>query len=286
MMYRVSRRQLLNGNSILKTLQNHGRLFSILCCLVIISTTFAQQDDSTTAPKKDWVKSVWDRRHSWPDRIWEDSVYTFTEPNNIWLLSMAGAASIVMHNSGADDDIQTSVEEHRAIDGFFSESLNTIGNPGTHFAATGLWYALAVQNGDFKNQERSWTMMTALAINGMVTVGLKAARDNDTPNGDKWAWPSGHTSSSFTVAAVLDEFYGPEVGIPAYIGATFVAYRMVEEGDHWMSDAVFGAALGWAVGHSVAGRYMDMEIAGFELIPMQPTITGEPTAGLALMKQF
>ena len=66
----------------------------------------------------------------------------------------------------------------------------------------------------------------------------------------------------------------------------FTITGMVEEGDHWMSDAVFGAALGWAVGHSVAGRYMDMEIAGFELMPMTPTLTNEPVAGLALMKQF
>jgi hypothetical protein len=286
MTFRASRLQQLSGNSILKILRYHGRLFNTFCCLIIISTAFARQEDSSNPPKKDWVKSLWNERHTWPDRLWEDSVDTFTEPNNIWLLSLAGAASIVMHNSGADDDIQTSVEEHRAIDGFFSESLNAVGNPGTHFAATGLWYALSVQNNDTLNEERAWTMMTALAINGVVTVGLKAARDNTTPNDDKWAWPSGHTSSSFTVAAVLDEYYGPKVGIPAYVGATFVAYRMVEEGDHWMSDAVFGAALGWAVGHSVAGKHMDMEIAGFELMPMPPTITGEPTVGLSLVKQF
>ncbi len=267
--------------------------FAIFCCVILTSVAFAQQSpdlttggNTTQPPKRDWVKSLWNERHTWPDRLWEDSVDTFTEPNNIWLLSMAGAASIVMHNSGADDDIQRSIEEHRAIDGFFSESLNAVGNPGTHFAATGLWYALSVQNNDTLNEERAWTMMTALAINGVVTVGLKAARNNENPNGDSWAWPSGHTSSSFTVAAVLDEYYGPKVGIPAYVGATFVAYRMVEEGDHWMSDAVFGAALGWAVGHSVAGKHMDMEIAGFDIVPMPPTTLGEPTVGLSLVKQF
>lgn len=268
-------------------MQNHGRLFKAFCCLIIISAAFARQEELSNPPKRDWVKSLWEeRRHTWPDRLWEDSVYTFTEPNNIWLLSFAGAASIVMHNTKADDKIQDSVEDNRIIDGFFSESLNVVGGPAAHFAATGLWYALSVQNNDTINEERAWTMMTALTINGLVTVGLKAARGNDTPNGDKWAWPSGHTSSSFTVAAVLDEFYGPKVGIPAYIGATFVAYRMVEEGDHWMSDAVFGAALGWAVGHSVAGKHMDMEIAGFKLVPMPPTTLGEPTVGLSLVKQF
>ena len=181
----------------MKTLRNHGRLFSILCCLVIISTAFAQQSsglqkegDSPNPPKKDWVKSLWNRRHTWPDRLWEDSVDTFTEPNTIWLLSLAGAASIAMHNTSADDKIQDSVEDNRIIDGFFSETLNAVGNPGTHFAATGLWYALAAQNNDTLNEERAWTMMTALAINSTVTVGLKAARNNENPNDDRWAWPS------------------------------------------------------------------------------------------------
>lgn len=259
----------------------------IICFAILTSFVFAQQGgDINEPPKRDWVKSVWNQRHTWPDRLWEDSVDTFTQPNNIWLLSVAGAASIVMNNTDADTDIQHQVEEHRIIDGFGSEMLNVVGSPGTHFAVTGLWYALAVQNNDTLNEDRAWTMMTALTINGLVTVGLKAARGNENPNGDKWAWPSGHTSSSFTVASVLDEFYGPKVGIPAYIGATFVAYRMVEEGDHWASDVVFGAALGWAVGHSVAGKHMDMEVAGFDIVPMPPTMTGESTAGFALVKQF
>ena len=58
---------------------------------------------------------------------------------------------------------------------------------------------------------------------------------------------------------------------------------MVEEGDHWASDAISGAAaLGWAVGHLVASKHMDLEIAGFE----PPTTSGEPTTGLSLVKQF
>jgi len=218
--------------------------------------------------------------------LWEDSKTTFAEPNNLWLLGMAGAASIVMHNNGADDDIADSVENHRAVDGFLNESLDIVGYPPAHFAVAGLWYALSVDANDRLSEERAWTMLSALSINSLVTVGLKAARDNTNPNGDKWAWPSGHTSSSFCVAAVLDEFYGPKIGIPAYVLASFVGYRMIEEGDHWASDVVFGAALGWAVGHSVAGRHMDLEVAGFNLMPMPPTQTGESTAGISFVKQF
>ena len=128
-------------------------------------------------------------------------------------------------------------------------------------------------------------MTTALAITGLTTVGLKAIRDNETPNGREWAWPSGHTASSFTVASVLDEFYGPKVGIPAYVLASLVGYRMMDTGDHWASDVVFGATLGYVVGHTVAGKHNELEIAGFKVLPYTGNTKGT-AIGISLVKQF
>jgi membrane-associated phospholipid phosphatase len=128
-------------------------------------------------------------------------------------------------------------------------------------------------------------MITALSITGITTMGLKAVVDNETPNDKSWAWPSGHTSSSFTVASVLDEFYGPGVGIPAYLMASTVAWRMMETGDHWGSDVVFGATLGWVVGHTVAGRHKQLEIAGFKLLPYAESMN-EPIMGVSLLRRF
>jgi hypothetical protein len=221
----------------------------------------------------------------WPGRIIEDSNDTFMRKDNLAALLLAGGASIVMHNTDADDDIQEHVEKHPLFRGCADETFDIMGNPGIHFAATSIWYALSAENRDLFNKERAWTMMTALAVNGMVTVGLKAIRNNDTPNGKNWAWPSGHTSSSFTVASVLDEFYGPKVGIPAYVLASLVAYRMVDSGDHWASDVVFGATLGWVVGHTIAGKHKQLEIAGFRVLPYAGNYHS-PAAGISLFKRF
>lgn len=181
---------------------------------------------------------------NWPSRIIEDSKETFLKTDNFYALLMAGGASIAMHQSNADKNLAEHFDRHRTFDGFADESLNIIGSPGTHFAATGLWYIISAENCDDFNKQRAWTMMTALSITGLTTVGLKAIRDDETPNGKNWAWPSGHTASSFTVASVLDEFYGPRVGIPAYILASLVGWRMMDTDDHWGSDVVFGATLG------------------------------------------
>ncbi|MCX5643737.1 MAG: phosphatase PAP2 family protein [Phycisphaerae bacterium] len=115
--------------------------------------------------------------------------------------------------------------------------------------------------------------------------GLKAIVHNDQPDGGPWSRPSGHTSSAVAVASVLHEFYGWKVGLPAYAGAGLVAWRMMDEGDHWAGDVLFGAVLGWVVGHTVAGRHGSAEIAGFELLPYYGNYQ-TPAAGISLARRF
>ena len=201
-------------------------------------------------------------------------------------LLAAGGGSIALHNSGADARMERDIRQNRFLGKTMDDVTYIAGGPPLHFAAAGLWYALAAGNEDPLGQEQAWTMLKALSVNGTLTLGLKLARDNETPNGKSLAWPSGHTSSSFTVAAVLDELYGPEVGIPAYLGAGFVGYRMMESGDHWPSDVLFGAVLGYIVGHHVAGNGTPLEIGGFEVVPWSHTCDGRTVTGIGLSKSF
>ena len=242
---------------------------------------------TTESPKKSeplWLKTAKQDLAKWPDRLWDDTKTTFTRPDNITALLLAGGASVAMHQD-ADEEIADYFDEYHKLHNWKDESLNVIGSPTTHFAANSVWYFLSVQNQDNLNKERAWTMGTALTITVLTTAALKTARNNERPNGKDRAWPSGHTSSSFTVAAVLDEFYGPKVGIPAYAVASLVAYRMMDTGDHWGSDVVFGATLGWVVGHTVAGKHKKLEIAGFKVVPYMP-ITEESAIGIGLVKKF
>lgn len=220
-----------------------------------------------------------------PRRIIEDVKDTFSDTDNITALLLAGGVSIAMHGSGADKKLAENFDNHRVFRDFTDESLNVIGYPWTHLAATGFWYVISSENQDEFNKQRAWTMIKALSITGAVTMSLKAVRSNEAPNGKNWAWPSGHTASSFTVASVLDEFYGPKVGIPAYALASLVAYRMMDTGDHWASDVVFGATLGWVVGHTIAGKHKQLEIAGFKLFPSIAT-SNHPVMGISFVKQF
>lgn len=262
----------------------NGLLFRLVCVVLILAAGCANQTENPSK-KTLLLESAKADLADWPDRFLEGSKDTFLRTDNTTVLLLAGGANIAMHNNDADDNIAGHFERHPTFHGLGDESLNIIGCPVTHLAATGVWYAISAEKQDEFNRQRAWTMVTALSVNGLATAGLKALRHNDTPNGENWAWPSGHTSSSFTVASVLDEFYGPKVGIPAYILASLVGLRMMDTGDHWASDVVFGAALGWVVGHTIAGKHKELEIAGFEVMPYLENAS-EPIVGISFVKQF
>ncbi len=94
-------------------------------------------------------------------------------------------------------------------------------------------------------------LIRAQALNGVITRALKIAVDRERPRGGGHAFPSGHSSASFASAGVLQQHFGWKAGAPAYAVAGFVAWTRVRDRAHWVSDVVFGAALGLASARAV-----------------------------------
>lgn len=67
------------------------------------------------------------------------------------------------------------------------------------------------------------------------------------------SFPSGHTSTAFALASLISSIYKDKiwVGIVSYTIATGVAWSRVYENNHWPSDVLIGAALGFAIGKTV-----------------------------------
>lgn len=64
------------------------------------------------------------------------------------------------------------------------------------------------------------------------------------------SFPSGHTTGAFSVASVLARNYAYNKWIPivSYTLATSVGLSRIWTKDHWASDVLFGALIGWSVG--------------------------------------
>ncbi len=150
----------------------------------------------------------------------------------------------------------------RSVSEFF-ENGNRLGNSqevGTYlghdiFLASGTvaFFFAGRLSGNAEFREMSYSMTQGMILNTIVTVGIKESVNRIRPNGlDGNSFISGHTSSMFTIATVLNEFYGHKVGVPAYAIAIFVGISRLSKNVHFLSDVVSGAAVGYIVGRTVS----------------------------------
>ena len=109
-------------------------------------------------------------------------------------------------------------------------------------------------------------LLRAQIVAGSVTFVIKHAVGRERPDGSSTtSFPSGHTSASFATASVLQRRYGWRAGAPAYAFAAYVAGSRLNEGRHYLSDVIFGAAIGLAAGRTVT---LDIARSRFALGPM------------------
>ena len=197
--------------------------------------------------------------------------------HNGLLLLAGGGASLAVRET-LDDEVSDDTAGHPNRWGRGTDVLGAIGNPAHHLAATAVLYGWSLHTQDDHLHSLSGALFNALVLTDLSTLGLKLVADTGTPNGEDFGWPSGHTASSVAVAAVLDEYYGHGVGLPAYVLAGLVGWARIDDREHELSDVVFGAALGYVIGKSVAGNH-HAELFGMQFTPYAD-YRGTPGIGL------
>ena len=219
-----------------------------------------------------------------PATIWDDTVATAKNPLSLGLLVATAVTGITLSGTNGNDQVERHFTRNSSQLNTFWDTVGDVGgNPGMHFAVAGAMYFTSLARSDIKTYEVSKTLINALAINGLVTLGLKGLVRTESPNGDEFGWPSGHTSSTFTFATVMYEAYGPWVGIPLFAFASYVGYERIDARNHDFSDVISGALIGIAIGHAVAQNHK-MKIFGMDVVPYTDPSRG--AVGVALTKQW
>jgi membrane-associated phospholipid phosphatase len=138
---------------------------------------------------------------------------------------------------------------------------------------------------DGRFRRATFDLAQGFVINSAITAAMKRSVGRQRPDTSNYrSFPSGHTSSFFTVATVLDRHFGSPVGIPATVVATFVAVSRVEDHEHFLSDVVAGGFIGYIVGRTVTGR---LNRIGTGKQPFHVSALAVPRgAGLSLMVSF
>lgn len=170
------------------------------------------------------------------------------------ILGVAGALSVGVHEN--DPAITRSAHASQGLDTLF-ESGAALGSGYAQIGAAFATFAIGHAMHSSSVSVLGADLVRAQLMTAVITQGLKFAVDRARPDGSRYSFPSGHTSASFATASVLQRHYGWKVGIPAYALAAYVGGSRMQENRHYLSDVIFGAAVG-----VVAGRTATINVAG------------------------
>lgn len=98
-------------------------------------------------------------------------------------------------------------------------------------------------------------LLRAQIVSQTFVQATKYAVRRDRPTGECCSFPSGHAASAFAAASVIERHLGYRFSLPAMTIATYVATSRLHDNRHFLSDVVFGSALGTASGWTVVGRH-------------------------------
>ena len=182
---------------------------------------------------------------------------------NIGILGFGGVAALAAHPY--DDSVNARLKGAKGF--FYAGQL--IGNvPGLLTISLGT-YAFGRATDNRTVSHLGMDLLRAEAVSGALTYAIKlSVRRNRPPGGGGkcCSFPSGHSSSTFALASVLWRHLGWKAAVPTYTVATYVALSRLHEDVHFLSDVIFGGAIGIVSGRAVV--FHDRHFYGMQIQPM------------------
>lgn len=178
-----------------------------------------------------------------PRRLGSDTMRLFTTKTPALILAGGGAAALSVHP--ADHQAVNHLSSSPGLKTFLGGGADA--GDGTVQGVTAIAvYAIGYAAGNERTKEVGTSLVEAQIINLFMTQGIKYAVNRERPDGGRYSFPSGHSSATFVTADVLMQQFGLKVGIPAYAGAVYVSVSRLADRQHYLSDVVFGSAIGFA----------------------------------------
>lgn len=183
--------------------------------------------------------------------------------SKVWLYSTPLLIALRLHREDTVNHNQEEIAKNSSLREN-SKYGDYAGRLYTNLAYTGA-FATAGYFADPKYYENAKAMFWASAFSGLTAQALKAIVQEprpkpnyDDPNSkssSKASFPSGHTTSAFTFASVVQQYHGWGWGVPAYAMATLTGWSRMNDNKHYLHDVVFGAILGTTYGIGVSHLY-------------------------------
>ena len=200
----------------------------------------------------------------------------FPRRRSTWvILGIGGALALAVHP--VDDDVTKDLSDSEGAKDFFVAGKYLGGVPVQAGLAAGLFivgrYVMHPDPSGSRTNKVShlgFDLMRGLIVSQALTQAIKVTVRRDRPTGECCAFPSGHASAAFATASILERHFGYRGAWPTWIIAAYVAASRLVDNRHFLSDVMFGSALGVASGWTVVGRHGRSD---YTLVPM-PTYGG------------
>lgn len=169
---------------------------------------------------------------------------------NLSIAAVGGGLAAAVHP--ADRSVNTRLVSRDDV-------VNDLFAPARYFGDTPEQLALSVGTyvfGRVMHQPRvshlGMDLLRAQAVTELLVGPLKLATERARPDGsDHFSFPSSHAALTFAAAAVIERHLGWKKSLLAYVVASYVATSRLRDNRHYLSDVVFGAAVGLLAGRTV-----------------------------------
>jgi hypothetical protein len=167
---------------------------------------------------------------------------------NLYLAAIGGALAAAAHP--ADRNLNAHLQSQ-------SDSVDDLFAPGKYIGDTPEQVAFSLATYAFgrlfdqpKMAHFGMDLVQAQLLSEMLVEPIKFATHRLRPDGsDYHSFPSGHAAVTFATATVIERHLGWRKSVLAYVIASYVASTRLHDNKHYLSDVIFGAAVG-----SIAGR--------------------------------
>jgi membrane-associated phospholipid phosphatase len=172
------------------------------------------------------------------------SLSSFGQNKSWYFVAGLTGASALLYND-------FSKEKQRAFHDEYFTGFNTSVDNVLQYSPTlvnlGLNFTGLFKNVNAKDQLATFLLGTGTYV--VITQGLKYSINEIRPDGSDHSFPSGHTTTAFFGARMLDRVYGkkyPAIALSGYALATATGALRMANNKHWATDVAMGAAIGIA----------------------------------------
>lgn len=191
-------------------------------------------------------------RSHFDEGVWRGSFEQFARRSDQWVPVAVGfAATPLLFAVDKTTSIESVEDRYFNSNTKYGDQLSL----GLGFGPFVLGAAEGLFTGDTRHLEAT---SEAIALTAAGTQLLKFTTNRHRPDGSSGgdSFPSGHTSFAFAGATLFarwweDEHEGSMLGYSLYLPAAYVGVTRLEGNRHYLSDIVFGAALGILTSHLV-----------------------------------